>query len=74
MEIDAHGLAQGEQGGLIAAKTEGRRCAVLQQGDERDLNGLHSVQSVTELHDANRALDCRPRLDGTTDDYIAAAS
>jgi hypothetical protein len=52
IEIDAHGLVQRNQGGLIAAKTEGGRCAVLQQGDERDLNGLHSVHGVAELHDA----------------------
>ncbi len=46
----------------------------MQQGDERDLNGFHSSQGVTELHGSDRALDRRSRLDGTTDEYIAAAS
>jgi hypothetical protein len=74
IEIDAHGLVQREEVGLIAAKTDGGRYAVLQQGHERDLNGLHAVRGVTELHDADRALDCGSRLDSTTDEYIAAAS
>ena len=73
VEIDAHNVVQREESALIAAKSDGGRHAVLQKGDERDLNALHSVRGVTLLHEANRALDCGPRLDGTTDEYIAAA-
>jgi hypothetical protein len=74
IEIDAHGLVQRKEISLIAAKTDGGGCSVPQQGHERDLNGLHSVQSITELHDADRALDRGTRLDGTPDEYTAAAS
>ena len=59
---------------MIAAKPDSGGCAVLQQGHERDLNGFHSVQGITELHDGDRALDSGTGLDGTTDEYIAAAS
>jgi len=42
----------------------------LQQGHERDLNGPFCF----ELHGADRALDCGSRFNGTTDEYVAAAS
>jgi len=74
IEIDAHGLVQRKEIGLIAAKTNGGGCSVPQQGHECDLNGLHSVQGVTELHQADRALDRGTCLDGTADEYAAAAS
>jgi hypothetical protein len=59
---------------LIATKPYSGGCAVLQQGHERDLNGFHSVEGISQLHDADRALDSGTRIDGTTDEYIATAS
>ena len=69
IEIDAHGSVQGEQGALIAAKTDRECFAILQQGHESDLNRPYRF----ELHDADRTLDCGASLDRATDKYIAAA-
>lgn len=75
IEIYAYGLVQGKQGGLIVAKSDVGGCAVFEESHERDLNCFSgSIQDIAQLYYANRALDGRPRLDGTTKEYIAAPS
>jgi hypothetical protein len=63
-----------EKVGLIVAEINREWHAVLQESHERDLNGVPcSIHYVTELHDVDRALD-GSRPDGTTNEYVAAAS
>jgi hypothetical protein len=71
IEIDAHGLAQWEQSGLIATETNREWRAILKKSHERDLNG--SIQCVTELHDADRALNCGPCLDSAAKEHVSAS-
>ena len=74
IEIGAHGLVQREEAGLIAAKSNSRRCAVLQERHKRDLHCARSVYHATDLHDAYRAGDGRSGLDGAAKEYVAAAA
>ena len=74
IEIGAHGLVQRKEAGLIAAKADRGRGAVLQERHKRDLYCTRSVYHATDLHDAYRAGDGRSGLDGTAKEYIAAAA
>jgi len=75
IEIDEHGLVQGEQAGLIGAKTDCGECAVFEEGHECDLNGPSCpIQDTADLHRADRALDGGPSLDRVANEYIAATN
>lgn len=74
-EVGADGFAHGETVALIATETNRGRCAVLQEGDKRDVHGGSVVADDRgELYKAYRTADAgNPAGKGAADKDIPAS-
>ena len=70
IEIDTHGLRQENLASFVATEAYSDWRSAFEKSHKRDLNvSIH----VTELHEANRALECGRSSEARVDENIATS-